>query len=408
MKRLFFLLVCTLLVATIYSQNMAEAEYFFDNDPGIGNGVAISFSPSDTIDLNISLDGSGLSAGFHTLFLRARDVNGVWGLYAARTFRVDEDLQGFPLSETEYFFDNDPGTGNGQNLMIPPGDSADVIASFSTGSLLPGFHTLHFRAKNQDGIWGGYLSRVFFIQDIAESQPGPSITAAEFFIDDDPGTGNGIAIPVSTTDSLNTVFSAATQFLSEGFHTLFFRQKNAKGAWGNTEGRTFYVQRPDTIDKSLVRISWYFDGDEAAAQSMAVNSGDSLNQVFVWPTAPLTDGSHALHVQVEDAQGVVSMVRVDSFTIGQTGIEQELFARDLLFYPNPVQTQLRITTQGHVFTAVRITDMMGKQVFQTPVQLTPALPLTLPVGHLPEGIYLMSLRENDSGIWVSRRMIKSR
>ena len=61
---------------------ITAAEYFFDVDPGAGNGTALT-GPFGTAEVTLDLSGidtSGLGVGYHTLFARFKSSDGVWGI----------------------------------------------------------------------------------------------------------------------------------------------------------------------------------------------------------------------------------------------------------------------------------------------------------------------------------------
>ncbi|MEZ4849841.1 MAG: hypothetical protein R3B93_14735 [Bacteroidia bacterium] len=95
-------------------------------------------------------------------------------------------LQSQPITEMEYFFDNDPGVGNGTPLTITPGDTLDFnISGITTASLSPGFHTFFLRARDNAGQWAVYVGRSFYLQPAANTAPAPSLTEIEYFYDND-------------------------------------------------------------------------------------------------------------------------------------------------------------------------------------------------------------------------------
>src|SRR5689334_16465690 len=94
------------------------------------------------------------------------------------------------ITAAEYFIDKDPGKGNGTQLNT--GTSAGTVAftdSVATNTLDPGFHFLCVRAKGEDDTWGIFETRGFFVSKALTSNS--KIIAAEYFIDKDPGVGNG-------------------------------------------------------------------------------------------------------------------------------------------------------------------------------------------------------------------------
>lgn len=65
-------------------------EYYFDTDPGYGNGLRITLpATKDTNNLNVPLDITSLGIGSHTAYLRLMDANGKWSMMNNWQFLVD-------------------------------------------------------------------------------------------------------------------------------------------------------------------------------------------------------------------------------------------------------------------------------------------------------------------------------
>jgi FtsP/CotA-like multicopper oxidase with cupredoxin domain len=58
---------------------VTAAEFFEATDPGAGNGSALTFSPAGSATATLSVLPRSLSVGAHTLLVRAKDSNGMWG-----------------------------------------------------------------------------------------------------------------------------------------------------------------------------------------------------------------------------------------------------------------------------------------------------------------------------------------
>jgi hypothetical protein len=58
---------------------VTAAEFFEATDPGAGNGSALTVSPAGSVTATLSVLPRSLSVGAHTLLVRAKDSNGVWG-----------------------------------------------------------------------------------------------------------------------------------------------------------------------------------------------------------------------------------------------------------------------------------------------------------------------------------------
>ncbi|MBL7862723.1 MAG: gliding motility-associated C-terminal domain-containing protein [Cyclobacteriaceae bacterium] len=243
---------------TVSSPNITAAEYFFNTDPGPGNGTAISITPGTTIDLtNINIPTTSLAVGWHTVHVRARDANNVWGFYESRQIYVREIPPVIPptpptnITALEFFYDNDPGPGVGNSIPITAGLTIDLVNSNLANTLPLGWHTVHVRAQNSYG-WGNYESRQIFVRGAPEPpDPCPSpIVELEYFVDSDPGAGLSTTKKTITPSFLNIdlvdePLDVGTQPL--GAHKIYIRAKNDAGEWSMSEAANFTVIAPCAI-----------------------------------------------------------------------------------------------------------------------------------------------------------------
>ncbi len=135
--------------------NVNKAEYFVDTDPGFGNATDAPVTPGNNIaNLTIPVDISSLSKGLHILFLRTQDLNGTWGL--TNHWLFFKDIAQDNLQSGEYFFDADPGFGNGTAIPFGGGLGTNVsdfaFAAPLTG-LPNGLHYLFVRTREANGKW---------------------------------------------------------------------------------------------------------------------------------------------------------------------------------------------------------------------------------------------------------------
>ncbi len=208
---------------------ITAAEYFFDTDPGVGNGTALTMS-GNVIDENYSISTAGLSDGIHKLYVRAINADGTWSLYDKNVFYINPDHSNYALiTAAEYFFDTDPGVGNGTALTMT-GNVIDENYSIPTTGLSDGIHKLYVRAINADGTWSFYDKNVFYINP---SQVNSAlITAAEYFFDIDPGIGNATSIEITDTTNFDEdLVVDVPNDLSVGDHFLYIRVLNTSDEW---------------------------------------------------------------------------------------------------------------------------------------------------------------------------------
>ena len=107
--------------------NITAAEYFFDTDPGFGLATPIPVvAPGTTTTINnYAINITSLTTGVHRLYVRTKNANGHWSfsnennlaiLVSSLSIPSNPVLQNITLFE--YFFDTDPGFGNGTIVTV--------------------------------------------------------------------------------------------------------------------------------------------------------------------------------------------------------------------------------------------------------------------------------------------------
>jgi hypothetical protein len=226
---------------------IAAIEYFIDTDPGAGNGTALATAGGLTVTENFQITLPTLTSGFHNLFIRAKDIDGVWGMYEGRVFYVQPEplvLESNPIVAGEYFFDTEPGIGNGTALnSFATANPLSITTQVPTTGLSEGFHNLFFRTKDSKGKWSMYEGRVVYIQPTVVSTVIEPIVTAEYYFNTDPGLGNGTPINIETPAEsiIVTLSDVSTSTLSAGDHNIFVRVKNEGNTWSLTEKRAFTI-----------------------------------------------------------------------------------------------------------------------------------------------------------------------
>lgn len=136
--------------------NINSAEYFIDADPGFGAGTAVPLTPAVNVNnLLVSVDLTGTGApGNKQLFVRSIDANGKWSLTNNAPFNnavyIYPPTPAAPgnVQVMEYFFDTDPGFGNGTPVTFTAApDLNNFLFSADISALAVGTHTLFIRSK---------------------------------------------------------------------------------------------------------------------------------------------------------------------------------------------------------------------------------------------------------------------
>ena len=164
-------------VVQLRQVNVIAGEYFWDTDPGVGNGTTmLAFDGNFNGALEqVNASATAPSSGLHKLSVRVKGFDGTWGPVFRRVIDVVQ-LRQVNVIAGEYFWDTDPGAGNGTTMLAFDGNfnSAfeQVSASVSTANLSVGAHVLYVRAKGTDTVWGPAFRTVV----VVDPQPEVVVT----------------------------------------------------------------------------------------------------------------------------------------------------------------------------------------------------------------------------------------
>ena len=308
-------LLWVLLCSFVGFGQVTQVEYFWDTDPGLGNGISLGAGTniSSTIPL------TGLTLGVHSLYARAKQPEG-WGLYTKRNVYVVQGTHSIPkLAVIEYFWDTDPGFGNGTQLAI--NTQTGVIESnfaIPLNNLTLGVHSLFVRAKDEFERWSLYTKRNVML--VPGSGSIPNITGIEYFWDTDPGFGNGTPLSVSgQTGVVDNNYVLDITNMPNGVHSLFIRVKDEFGRWSLYTKRNVYMVQGNGTLPNITEIEYFFDTDPGfgAATSLPIAVvNDTINANYILPLTNLIQGDHELHIRAKDNFGKWSLYSQNTVTVG--------------------------------------------------------------------------------------------
>jgi len=316
--------------------NIIKAEYFFDTDPGIGNGSGIPLTAGTNITVsNYAANITGLANGLHRFYLRCQEANGQWSFTNWQNLYIISPIN-FPanpslpnITAAEYFFDSDPGFGQATAIPVTPGPTTTVSNyAINITSLTAGLHRLYIRARDGNDRWSFTNVQNLYIFSPINIPSNPTlvnITAAEYFFDADPGFGLATAIPITAPGTTTMVSNYAINItgLSTGIHRLYIRVKDAGGHWSfaNENNLTILVSNLNIPSnpalQNITLFEYFFDTDPGFGNGTVVAVTGTTNLVGQSFTADITGLTqnmvHKLYLRALDAW---SLTNVTSFGIG--------------------------------------------------------------------------------------------
>ena len=305
----------------------------------LGSEATVSESTSFT-------PATDLSEGSHTLYVQERDAAGNWSSSGTLTVVVDITPPGVPtVSGATPTNDTTPtwtwaggGGGNGtyryqlDNEVLGAEATLGEFSSFTPATnLSEGSHTLYVQERDAAGNWSpsGTLT---VIVDI--TPPGtPAVSGATLTNATTPtwtweggGGGKGTyryqldneVLGAEATLGEFSGFTPATN-LSEGSHTLYVQERDAAGNWSSSGTLTVIVDitppgAPVVSGTTLTNATtptwtWAGGGGGNGTYRYRLDNKDLGSQATVGtftsftPSTDLSEGSHTLYVQEQDAAG---------------------------------------------------------------------------------------------------------
>ncbi|MCH7402233.1 T9SS type A sorting domain-containing protein [Belliella kenyensis] len=222
--------------------------------------------------------------------------------------------QGFcQISRIEYFLNMDPGVGNARSIEFQVGHS--IEKAFNVPLDLPrGFHTLGLRVKGSDGKWSHTILEPFFV----ENNKSSNIKKIEYFIDDEPGIGKGISIPLTLGENGYINYNVPLNNVSDGFHILGIRSLDDQGNWSTTQQVAFF-NRKGSFPPRIIRLEYYFVGEGAPNKLYTYNLPNPAANIDLSLIGDLSDlqanKDYTIHITAFEENGIKSNTVSANFSI---------------------------------------------------------------------------------------------
>lgn len=204
------------------------------------------------------------------------------------------------INKVEYFVDTDPGFGSATDVSITAAANiSNLLVAVDISALSNGFHNVYLRSRDDAGNWS-LTRRWMFVKYIAAA----NVNKLEYFVDTDPGFGNGTDVSISAGSNItNVAIPVNISALSKGFHTIYLRSKDDAGSWSLTN-RWIFVK--DIAAVNTNKVEYFIDNDPGFgnATDVTVTPGNNIaNLAIPVDISALSRGFHTLYLRSKDDAG---------------------------------------------------------------------------------------------------------
>jgi len=179
----------------------------------------------------------------------------------------------FPRNQTivaaEYFIDTDPGQGNGISIPLQPGQKELTIEVENLN--VPVGSNIYLRVQSSNVTWSAPAAiqvKKYF------SLSGAIIIYCEFYINEDPGWGNGIKVNIQKSQYIMSIIDNLK--IKKG-DRIFVRVKDSFNRWSPAVPVTFNFKK---MYKAEYKIKFKNDGI-SQPDTMTLSSPNDSSSIFV-------------------------------------------------------------------------------------------------------------------------------
>lgn len=269
-------------------------QYWFDKyDKSKVNTVSFSGST-----FNRAVDVSGLTHGFHTVYMRVKASDGTYSPVTSSTFIK---FTASTESNLEYWFDGNyskkatiPIAANTETLQILDLDFTDMV-KFPLG-----FHRLHYRVVANGEYSPVYSSSVM-------RTPDGEMSEIIYWLDDDYEKTNGRHVLKGHGVNETTAIVKGTldlSYASKGMHRLKYRiTTNGYDHGVIYESPILITEKYNKVAATVVAESKWMD-DAVPGQFTINNPSAMVTRTYTLYAKDYDEGQHVFHVQYQNSAEV--------------------------------------------------------------------------------------------------------
>lgn len=287
------------------------------------------------------------------------------------------------ITSYRYWFNDD--IANLVNVPVTATPEMNTLISFNSAGLAIGYHTVTVQFKDADSHWSSPYTSVF-------SQKGGSLTALEYWFNDD--VAGSTQLPVTATANLDLNATLDASALPVGLYQLTMRGLDDRG-----ERSVPYTTIITRGGGQITGYEYWID-DQVADRVM--NSIGPASLVDLISDLPLSsaNGDHSFTIRFHDEAEGWSVPITTTFTF-IVGIEELPGVNSVLLFPNPVSDNLTLRLDVSTASVLQVSmlDATGR-IIAAPEEwgVQGSSHRTWATGHLAAGTYTLRIATSDHAI----------
>jgi len=289
----------------------------------------------------------------------------------------------------EYWFNNDYNARSVSSFILSDGQAKTKF--IPTDDLDAGMHTLHFRFRDDNGLWSVPQSFIFF-------KGGRLLSSYEYWFNDD--YNDKVSIETNGSDSLQFNAALQTTHLANGMHWIHFRFKDDSGIYSPLQSHLFWK-----TGQKLVAYEFWYDDNFNSRSASHISGG--IDESWIKIVELDAVNFEKISARYKDSGGLWSpVVSLDvPESVSAPAMERH---RNFSVYPNPASEALNISYRAENGESVvfMVYDIQGTKIFVEHFDSASGIEQikTVDVSHLTNGVYLLVF-ETESGRSVFKAVI---
>ena len=314
--------------------NIVCVEYFFDDDPGQGNGKTIQIEQNPNAFIQQSIDISKLSEGLHKLSVRAKNQMDQWGILQNKYIYIhhSDTYESMQTNIVNIEYNVNSQLNPSGTISVTP--NTEIIQShiIDISNLNNGLHRLYVNAIDSHSKSGIVQNKFFFINRHKKEDLPKKMTKIECFLDEDPGIGQGIIYSIDYNNFDNTIQVSinsddiVSKVINQGLHRLYFRVKNEFDQWGVPQYKYLFFQNENNHESqqtNIVNIEYFFDSIISVENSnvISLTPASEIIENRNIDISSLKNGLHRLYVYAIDEHGSYGIIQNKYFLINDYNVQ---------------------------------------------------------------------------------------